>query len=129
MNAIEDFFIELFHGKFQCLRTFLPKRNSFFIKGMLLKTCMNFLVGKQYKVVFHKSLLHRILQVLDLIYTNFYTINAISLGGALYFVTFIDDLPRKILAFALKFKDQVLDVVMHFHIGIEREIARQLKFI
>ena len=32
-----------------------------------------------------------------------------SIRGALYFVTFIDDLSRKVWAFALKSKDQVLD--------------------
>lgn len=36
--------------------------------------------------------------------------NARTLGGALDFVTFIDDHSRKVWAFALKSKDPVLDV-------------------
>ena len=44
-----------------------------------------------------------------------------SLGGAVYFVTFIDDFARKVWCFVLKFKDQVLNVFKDFHSKVERE--------
>ena len=52
-----------------------------------------------------------------------------TLGGALYYVTFIDDHSRKVWASALKSKDQVLDVFKDFHVKVERKIDKQLKFI
>jgi transposase InsO family protein len=55
--------------------------------------------------------------------------NTKTLGGALYYVTFIDDHSRKVWIFALKTKDQVLDVFKVFHMKIERETGRQLKCV
>ena len=52
-----------------------------------------------------------------------------TLGGAIYFVTFIDDHSRKVWAFALKSKDQVFEIFKHFHASVERETRRQLKCI
>ena len=52
-----------------------------------------------------------------------------SIGDALYFVTFIDDCSRKVWAFALKSKDQVLDIFKFFHAYVERGTRRQLKCV
>jgi transposase InsO family protein len=52
-----------------------------------------------------------------------------SLGGALYFVTFIDDHSRKIFLYVLRNKWQVLDVFKEFHAKTERETGRKLKCI
>ena len=52
-----------------------------------------------------------------------------TLGGALYCVTFIDDHSRKVWAYALKSKDQVLDVFKDFHVKVERQIGKQLKSV
>ena len=37
-----------------------------------------------------------------------------TLGGALYFLTFLDDHSQKVWAYALKSKDQVLDMFQQF---------------
>ena len=42
-------------------------------------------------------------------------------GGALYFVTFIDDPYTKVRGFALKAKNHVLDAYKELHAIIERE--------
>jgi len=47
-----------------------------------------------------------------------------SISGCSYFVTFIDDHSRKVWAFVLKSKDQVLDVFKYLHASVEREIGR-----
>ena len=52
-----------------------------------------------------------------------------TLGGALYYVTFIDDHSRKVWAYALKFKDHVLDVLKDFHVKVERQTGKQLKYV
>ena len=52
-----------------------------------------------------------------------------TLGGTLYYVTFIDDHSRKVWAYALKSKDQVLDVFKDFHVKVERQIGKQLKSV
>ena len=52
-----------------------------------------------------------------------------TVGGALYFVTFIDDHSRKVWGFALKTKDQVLDAFKELHARLERETGRKLKAV
>ena len=44
-----------------------------------------------------------------------------TVGGALYFVTLLDDHSRKVWGFALKTKDQVLDAFKELHARLERE--------
>jgi len=52
-----------------------------------------------------------------------------SFSGGIYFMTFIDDHSRKLWAYALKTKDQVLDVFKQFHVFVERETGKKLKCI
>ena len=47
-----------------------------------------------------------------------------TLGGTLYYVTFIDDHLRKVWPYALKSKDHVLDVFKDFHVKIERQTGK-----
>ena len=56
----------------------------------------------------------------DLIYTDVCMMQSKSIGGALYFVTFIDDCPRKMRGFALKSKDQLLNTFKFFYAYVER---------
>ncbi|KAL6318079.1 hypothetical protein AAG906_035224 [Vitis piasezkii] len=57
------------------------------------------------------------------------TMQSNTLGGELYYVTFIDDHSRKVWAYALKSKDQVLDVFKYFHVKVERKTGKQLKSV
>ena len=52
-----------------------------------------------------------------------------TLGGALYYVTFIDDHSRNVWAYALKSKDHVLNVSKDFHVKVERQTDKQFKSI
>ena len=72
---------------------------------MPLKTCDHCLFGKSHRFAFHKNPPYRRPNVIDLIHTNVYTMQTRIVGGALYFVTFIDDHSRKVWGFALKTKD------------------------
>jgi len=52
-----------------------------------------------------------------------------SLGGAFYFVTFIDDHSRKVWVSLLKTKDQVLEAFKEFHAKVECETGQKLKCV
>ena len=82
--------------------------------GMPLKTCDYCLVGKAYRVAFHTFPLFRRPNVIDLIHTDVCTMQTRIVGGALYFVTFIDDHSRKVWGFVLKTKYHVLDAFKDF---------------
>ena len=51
-----------------------------------------------------------------------------TLGSAFYFII-IDDHSRNVWAFALKYKNHVLDVFKEFHISAERETGIKLKYV
>ncbi|KAE8727857.1 hypothetical protein F3Y22_tig00005294pilonHSYRG00171 [Hibiscus syriacus] len=70
------------------------------------------------------QLLH---DVKDLVHTDVCSMSERSIGGALYFVTFIDDQSRKVCVHLLKSNDQVLDAFKEFHALMEREIRRKIK--
>jgi hypothetical protein len=52
-----------------------------------------------------------------------------SMGGAKYFVTFIDDFSRKVVVYVLKVKHQVLSVFKQFQVSVERETEKKIKCI
>ena len=96
---------------------------------MPLKTCDHCLVGKAHIVAFHTYLPSRRPNVIDLIHTDVFTMQTRTIGGALYFVTFIDDHSRKVWGFVLTIKDQVLDAFKELHARLERETRRKLKAV
>jgi len=83
--------------------------------------CTCCLVGNQKRLSFHKSPLSRKANILDLVHTDVCTMNTETLGSALFYVTFIDNHTRKVFAFSLNTKYQVLDVFKVFHMKVERE--------
>ena len=86
--------------------TLLLESNSYQIcKGTPLETRDNCLAGKTHRVAFHTYTPSRRSNVIDLIHIDGCTMQTRTLGGALYFVTFIDDHSGKVWAFALKSKD------------------------
>ena len=88
---------------------------------MPLKTCDHCLVGKAHRVTFHTYPPSRRPNVIDLIHTDVLTMQTRTVGGALYFVTLLDDHSRKVWGFALKTKDQVLDAFKELHVRLEKE--------
>ncbi|WVZ00881.1 hypothetical protein V8G54_026950 [Vigna mungo] len=98
------------------------------IKGQPLELCEDCLAGKQRRVSFRRSESGRRKDhILDLVYSDVCSTSEKSLGGAQYFVTFIDDHSRKLWVYPLKRKDEVLRIFKEFHASVERETGRKLK--
>ena len=109
----------------------LAENNLLFgMKKRFLKRCAHCLVGKHTRVAFKTHHHTRKLGMLDLVYSDVCGhMKTKTLGGSLYFVTFIDDHSRKIWVYTLKIKDQVLDVFKQFHALVERQSGEKLKCI
>ena len=79
------------------------------IKGQPLESCKDCLAGKQRIVSFQRSdKAIRRKQILDIAHSYVCSMSEKSLGGAQYFVTFIDDYSRQMWVYPLNMKDQVL---------------------
>ncbi|WVZ17355.1 hypothetical protein V8G54_010337 [Vigna mungo] len=98
------------------------------IKGQPLELCEDCLAGKQRRVSFRRSENGRRKDhILDLVHSDVCSTSEKSLGGAQYFVTFIDDHSKKLWVYPLKRKDEVLRIFKEFHASVERETGRKLK--
>lgn len=72
----------------------------------------------------------RKLDLLELVHSDVCgPIKPLTLGDSAYFVTSIDDHSRKLWVYALKTKDQVLDVFKQFQASVERQTGKKLKCI
>ena len=136
VNAIEDeSMVELWHKRLAHMSekglTVLAKKNL--LSGMKtapLKKCTHCLAGKQNRISFQSSPPSRKSNVLDMVYSDVCgPMKTRSLGGSLYFVTFIDDHSRKLWAYTLKSKDQVLEVFKQFQALVERQTGKKLRCI
>lgn len=136
INAVTDeLTVELWHKRLAHMSekglSVLAKKNL--LSGMNdahLRRCTHCLAGKQNKVSFKSSLSSRKQDILDLVHSDICgPMKTRNLGGAGYFVTFIDDCLRKFLVYTLKSKDQVLDVFKQFQALVERQTGKKLQCI
>ena len=97
--------------------------------GTSHKLCVHCLASKQCRFSFIKTASKRT-HSLDLVYSDVCGLMKVSsLGGAHYFVTFIDNYFRKVWVYALKTKDLVFQAFKHFYVEVERQTGRTLKCI
>jgi len=92
------------------------------LKNVDLEKCSHCMVGKQTRVSFKKHHPFRKFKLLKLMYSDVCDpLKVKSFSSALYFVTFIDHYSRKLWIYALKTKDQVLEMFKEFHVLVERQ--------
>jgi len=102
VNAIEKISTELWHNRLghmsekdmQILakKSLLPGK-----EGTTLETCDDCLAGKQHQISFKRSSHSTKSNVLDVAYSDLCgPMKVKTLGGALYFLTFVDDYSQKV---------------------------------
>lgn len=98
------------------------------LKSYNLDLCEHCIYGRQRRVSFLRGAHDRKKNVLELVHSDvFGPVNIKSLGGVLYFVTFIEDASRKFWAYPLKNKSEVFGIFQKFHVVVERETNKLLK--
>lgn len=94
MNAVEDASVELWHRllSHKCKNglQILAGKKLLPLNGTPLETCAHCLAGKQHRDAFHSCYPSRRSQALQLVHADVCMVDARTLGGALYFDTFID---------------------------------------
>ncbi|CAL8136601.1 unnamed protein product [Prunus armeniaca] len=93
-------------------------------KGMPLKSCTHFLAGKQHRASFQHGPAQRKPNVLDVMYSDVCgPMTTSTLGGARYFVTFIDDHSRKVWAYALRTKIKCMKFSSSFMSALNKRLV------
>ena len=110
-NSTELWHKRLSHMSEKGLSCLAKKNQLSGLKNATLKNCAHCLAGKQRRVSFRSHPPHRKSELLELVHSDVCgPIKVRSHGGALYFVTFIDDCSRKLWVYTLKSKNQVFEV-------------------
>ena len=98
-----------------------------YLKSLKLDFCKYCVFGKQCKQRF-KSGNHNSKQILDYIHSDLWGPSpTVSYGGALYFLTFINDFSQKVSVYILKKKDDVFNVFKQFKTMVEKKIGKSIK--
>jgi transposase InsO family protein len=96
-------------------------------KDEVLDPCDYCLFGKKHQVSFSQTS-EKKHNVLNLVYSNVCgPFEVESLGGNRYFLTFIDDVSRKVWVYFLRTKDQIFKYFQEFHVMVERETNKKLR--
>lgn len=93
------------------------------------KTCIPCIEGKQTRLPF-KNEGSRATSQLEVIHSDLCgPMECSSLGGAKYFITFIDDYSRKVFVYFLKNKMDITSVFHNFKCEVENELGQKIKII
>lgn len=94
-----------------------------------LEFCEHCLFGKQKKVKFsHGS--HTTKAIVDYVHSDIWGPTRVpSLGGARYFITFIDDWSRKVWVYLLKHKNQAFKCFKQWKALVENQTGRKVKVL
>ncbi|KAK8921663.1 hypothetical protein KSP39_PZI019972 [Platanthera zijinensis] len=133
VNAAEGDSMELWHRRLghiseKNLKILVKNKVLPELSGGLPDTCAHCLAGKQKRVSFADSEPKRKAELLYLIHTDVCgPIEPKSVGGAAYFVTFIDDHSRKVWAYSVKQKSDVLAKFEEFRAKVEKMTGKEIK--
>jgi len=96
------------------------------LKTVNLPFCEHCVISKQHGLKFAR-VTTRSKHILDLIHSDVWESPEISLGGARYFVSFIDDYSRRLWVYPIKKKSDVFPVFKVFKAQIELETGKKIK--
>lgn len=127
-NSVDLWHKRLGHMSERGLKILVGKNLILGLKSHQLNFCEHCIYGKQQKVSFMRGCHEREANILELVYSDVCgLINVKSLGGASYFVTFIDDASKKVWAYPMKNKGEVFEIFQNLHVVVERETNKLLK--
>uniref|UniRef100_A0A1D1Z793 Retrovirus-related Pol polyprotein from transposon TNT 1-94 n=1 Tax=Anthurium amnicola TaxID=1678845 RepID=A0A1D1Z793_9ARAE len=99
------------------------------VQSCKLDFCECCVLGKQCRVKFVTSR-HRSKDILEYVHSDVWGAAPVtSLGGARYFVTFIDDFSRKVWVYFLKHKSEVFEKFKDWKTNVEKQTGKHVKVL
>ncbi|KAH9779098.1 Integrase catalytic domain-containing protein [Citrus sinensis] len=96
------------------------------LKSVSLPFCEHCVTSKQHRLKFSRSIAISKC-ILDLIHSDVWESPDISMGGAKYIVTFIDDYSRRYWVYPIKKKSYVFPVFKEYKVRVELESGKKIK--
>jgi hypothetical protein len=93
-----------------------------------ISSCKSCILGKQHRKIFPKEMSYRAWAPLEIVHTDLCgPMQTPSLGGSIYFLTFIDDYSRKTWVYFLKHKYETFDKFKEFKALVEKQSGLSIK--
>ncbi|KAH9658914.1 retrovirus-related pol polyprotein from transposon TNT 1-94-like protein [Citrus sinensis] len=118
--------LKLGHMSGQGLKILFEQKLLPGLKSVSLPFCEHCITSKQHRLKFSRSIA-RSKYIPDLIHSNVWESPDISMGGAKYMVTFIDDYSRRCWAYLIKKKSDVFSVFKEYKARVELESGKKIK--
>jgi len=96
------------------------------LKSVNLQFCEHCVTSKQHRLMFGRSTA-RSKHILELIHSDVWESPEMSLGGAKYLVSFIDDYSRRLWVYPIKKKSDVFAIFKEFKAKLELELGKKIK--
>ena len=96
------------------------------LKSVSLPFCEHYVISKQYRLKFSRSIV-RSKCIIDLVHSDVWESPDISIGGAKYMVTFIDDYSRRCWVYQIRKKSDVFPVFKEYKAQVELESNKRIK--
>ena len=96
------------------------------LKSVNLPFCEHCVTSKQHRLKFSRSVAISKC-ILELVHSDVWELLNISMGGAKYMVTFIDDYSRRCWAYPIKKKSNVFQVFKEYKARVELESVKRIK--
>ena len=94
------------------------------------KICDNCLISKQPRTSFSSYIMSKASDVLHVVYSDVCgPFDVPSLGGNRYFVSFVDDLSRKLWLYLIKAKSEVFNIFKGFKALLEKQSEKCIKIL
>lgn len=134
-SSMKNGAIELWHRRLGHLN----KRSVYFLQSMVsgmtlgkdessMPFCEGCVQGKQHRASFPKDVGTRATKPLEIVHSDVCgPMRTTSMGGARYFVTFIDDFSRKVWLYTLKTKGECLEKFKEFKVLAEKQSEHKIK--
>jgi hypothetical protein len=95
-----------------------------------ISSCESCILGKQHRKIFPKEMSYRAWAPLEIVHTDLCgPMQTPSLGGSIYFLTFIDDYSRKTWVYFLKHKSETFDKFKEFKALVEKQSGLSIKIL
>ncbi|KAH9726512.1 hypothetical protein KPL70_008282 [Citrus sinensis] len=118
--------LKLGHMSEQSLKILSERKLLPGLKSVSLPFCEHCVISKEYSLKFSRSIA-RSKYILDLIHSDVWESPDISMGGAKYMVTFIDDYSRRCWVYLIKKKSDVFPVFKEYKARVELESGKKIK--
>ncbi|KAH9781907.1 retrovirus-related pol polyprotein from transposon TNT 1-94-like protein [Citrus sinensis] len=118
--------LKLGHMSAQGLKIFSEQKLLPRLKLVNLPFCEHCVISKQHRLKFSRSIA-RSKCILDLIHSDVWESLDMSMGGAKYMVTFIDDYFRRCWVYPIKKKSDVFPVFKEYKARVELESGKKIK--